>query len=79
MIPDCLLSKDFKLDETGIHLKKESLRKVLNLWEEHKETEILHPLYNKKIPIKLLPYLQAQLLAQYIRGDIKEYPPFKWK
>ena len=35
-------------------------------------------LYKKTVPKKLLPYLQAQLLSQFIRGDIAEYPPWTW-
>jgi CRISPR-associated protein Cas1 len=74
-----ITSNDFEKKEQGICLKEKSLKKVLKLWEEHKEEEILHPLYNEKIKIKNIPYIQAQLIAQYIREDIKEYPPFKWK
>ena len=36
----------------------------------------MHPYIEEKISIGLLPYVQAQLLARYIRGDINEYPPF---
>lgn len=74
-----LTSNDFEHSLDGIVLKEKSLKRILNLWEEHKDTEILHPLYNQKIRIKLIPYLQAQLLAQHIRGDIPQYPPFKWR
>ena len=27
----------------------------------------------------LLPYVQALLMARYLRGDIDNYPPFIWK
>lgn len=74
-----LTSIDFENGIEGIKLKDNSLKRILKLWEEHKETEIIHPLYNQKVKIKLIPYLQAQLLAQYIRGDIEQYPPFKWR
>lgn len=26
-----------------------------------------------------IPFVQAMLLARYLRGDIDEYPPFFWK
>ena len=35
-----------------------------------------HPFIDEKIQIGLLPYIQAQLLARVVRGDIEEYPPF---
>lgn len=71
--------KDFENKEEGIKLKENSLKKVLNLWEQYKENEVYYSLYKTKVKIKNIPYLQAQLLAQTIRGDIKQYPPFKWK
>lgn len=72
-------SSDFEFGEDGIRLNKNSMKKVLDLWEKFKEEEILFPLYNTKVKRKIIPYLQAQLLAQYIRGDIEQYPPFRWK
>ena len=74
-----LTGKDFQADATGIKLKHASLQRVLQEWEKYKAKEIVHPLYQKKYEQKTLPYLQAQLMAQYIRGDIPEYPPFAWK
>ena len=38
--------------------------------------KIEYELWGKEVPIKVLPFLQAQLLGQYLRGDIPEYPPF---
>ena len=68
--------KDFSNKEHVISLSEEGRKKLLKLWEDYKETKIKHSLYNKEVEIKLLPYLQEQLLAQFIRGDIDEYPPF---
>lgn len=74
-----LSGNDFQRDASGIKLKHASLQRVLQEWEKYKAKEIMHPLYQKKYEQKVLPYLQSQLLAQYIRGDILEYPPFIWK
>ena len=47
------------------------------LWyQKRKQEEITHPFLNEKMTIGLLPHIQAQLLARYIRGDITDYPPF---
>lgn len=27
----------------------------------------------------IVPYVQAMLLARYLRGDLDGYPPFLWK
>lgn len=37
---------------------------------------IIHPYLNEKIEIGLLPYVQAMLMARYIRQDIDNYPVF---
>lgn len=74
-----ITSIDFENKNEGIVLKESSLKKMLKLWEDYKETEINYSLYNQKIKIKMISYLQAQLLAQTIREDIEQYPPFKWR
>ncbi len=70
---------DFEHKGTSIYLKEASRKKVLLLWEEDRNKTVFFPLYKRNAPKKLLPYLQAQLLAQYIRGDISEYPPYIWE
>ena len=74
-----ITSNDFEKTEDGIKLKKDSLSKVLKLWEAYKDEEVYHPLFKKNIKIRLLPYIQSQLFAQFIRGDIESYPPFYYK
>ena len=49
---------------------------MIEAWQKKKQEEIVHPYIDEKINIGLLPYVQSQLLARYIRGDIDEYPPF---
>ena len=70
--------KDFEEEADGILLNDKSRKRLLELWEKEKEEDIYFPLYKKSVSKKLLPYLQAQLLSQYIRGDIDEYPPWTW-
>ena len=38
--------------------------------------KIMHPYLKEKVPVGLLPYVQAMLLARYLRGDINAYPPY---
>ena len=35
-----------------------------------------NPFLAEKIKIGLLPYIQAKLLARFIRGELDLYPPF---
>lgn len=66
--------------ESGVFLLTDDARKtVLTEWQNRKRDEIRHPFLEEKIPIGLLPYTQAMLLARYMRGDLDDYPPFFWK
>lgn len=38
--------------------------------------EVEHPYTKEKVKMMLLPYVQAQLLAKAIRGELESYPPF---
>jgi CRISPR-associated protein Cas1 len=72
-------SNDFT-DESGeYNLTEKARRLLIDKWQQRKKTEITHLFLNEKIPIGLIPYCQAMLLARYMRGDIDEYPPFVWR
>jgi len=72
--------KDFFQKEGGAILTTDDgRRKILTAWQERKKEIIMHPHLNEKIELGLLPYVQAQLLARFIRGDTAEYTPFLCK
>jgi len=69
--------KDFFKKENGAVLMTEDGRKeILTAWQKRKQDQITHPYLNEKISVGLIPYVQAMLLARYLRGDIDGYPPF---
>ena len=70
---------DFERTPNGVVLRKDSRKILMELWEKEKEVNVSFPLYKKTVPKKVLPYLQAQLMSQFIRGDIEEYPPWSWR
>lgn len=70
---------DFSMDIEGIMLKDKARKKVIAQWQERKKEIITHPFLKEKIQIGLIPYVQAQMLARYIRGDLDAYPPFIWR
>lgn len=75
-----LRAGDFEIREGGAVLLRDEARKtVLTAWQERKKEERQHPFLNEKAPIGLVPYLQAQLLARHLRGDLDAYPPWFWK
>ena len=72
--------KDFERQIPGaVWLNDDGRKKVLSRWQERKRSDIIHPVLKQKIPVGLLPYVQSNLLAKYVRGDIDEYPPFLQK
>ena len=48
----------------------------ITAWQARKREVIIHPYLNEKVEIGLLPYVQAMLMARYIRQDIDDYPVF---
>lgn len=72
--------KHFEHQEGGAVLLNDAGRRLfLKHWQEKKRDEITHPFLKEKIPWGLVSYIQALLLARYIRGDMDGYPPFMWK
>lgn len=72
--------KGFVKTETGaVTMDNDTRKAVIVAYQTRKQEEIQHPFLNEKVAIGLLPYVQALLLARYIRGDIDGYPPFFWK
>ena len=75
-----LSAKDFDVSDSGSVLLNEKGRKtVLVAWQKRKQDELTHPFTDDRIHLGLLPFLQAQLLARHIRGDLDTYPPFFWR
>lgn len=75
-----LRASDFDAREGGaVLLGTEARRTVLAAWQERKKEERRHPFLEEKAPLGLVPYLQAQMLARHLRGDIDAYPPWFWK
>lgn len=68
--------RDFDQREGGaVMLNDKGRRSVITAWQERKQEEITHPLLEQKLPIALLPLVQARLLARAIRGEMESYLP----
>lgn len=81
MINKRIITKnDFLTKENGaVIFTDEGKKKFLQSWQTRKQTEIKHPFLNEKVQWGVVPYVQALLLARYLRGDLDGYPPFMWK
>jgi CRISPR-associated protein Cas1 len=75
-----LRADDFDRSESGaVLLTDEARRTVLTAWQERKKDERQHAFLEEKAPLGLVPFLQAQMLARHLRGDLDAYPPWFWK
>lgn len=71
--------KGFVVKESGgVLMDDDTRKKVLTAWQERKRDELTHPFLKERLPLGLLPHIQAQLLARYLRGDLDAYPPYFW-
>lgn len=72
--------KNFTRKENGAVLMDADLRKkLLSEWQNKKKEIITHPYLKEKIEWGMIPYVQAMLLARFLRGDLDGYPVFLWK
>jgi CRISPR-associated protein Cas1 len=70
-----LSDKDFDTQASGaVWLNDDGRKKVITKWQEKKRTDLMHPFLKQKIQFGLLPYVQSNLLAKYVRGELDEYP-----
>lgn len=72
--------KGFQKKESGAVWMDDDTRKtVLVAYQKRKQEEIEHPFLKEKVSVGILFYVQALLMARYLRGDMDMYPPFIWK
>lgn len=68
-----------KTDSGAVLMTDETRKQVLVAYQTRKQEEITHPFLNEKMNVGLLFYIQALLLARFLRGDLDGYPAFIWK
>lgn len=70
-------SDDFFVKGNGACLfTEQGMKKFLDLWNKRLQEPIEHPFLEESISVGLIPYVQAMLMARYIRGDLDFYSPF---
>ncbi len=70
---------EFTHKESGrVIMDDETHKTVLHMWQERKKDLIVLSFLEEQIDFWLIPYVQALLLARYLRGDMDAYPPFFW-
>ncbi|MEW6660765.1 MAG: type I-C CRISPR-associated endonuclease Cas1c [Thermodesulfobacteriota bacterium] len=72
-----LSAQDFDRRTGGAVLLNDAGRKkVVVAYQERKQEEILHHGAQQKMPLGLVPHIQARLLARHLRGELAAYPPY---
>lgn len=72
-----LRDNDFEYQESGaVLLNADGRKKVISWWQAKKREDMTHPYLRQKIQKGILPYVQSNLLAKFVRGEIEEYPCF---
>lgn len=70
-------STDFLFQgDNGVVMTDKCRKTFISVWQSRKRETIIHPYLNEKVEIGLLPYVQAMLMARFIREDIEGYPVF---
>lgn len=62
--------------EDGILMKDNCKKTIISAWQKRKKEMLTHPFLKETVPIGLIPYVQAMLMARYLRGDLDNYPVF---
>lgn len=66
-------------DGGGIQMDDATRKQVVSAWQSRKQDGIEHPYLKERIPLGLVPYVQALLLARHVRGGLDAYPAFFWR
>lgn len=74
-----LSADDFQASAQGFLLRDGARKKAIGWWQQKKQEQIVHPFLKERMPLGLVPFVQAQLFARYLRGDLNDYPAFLWR
>lgn len=64
-----------KRDGGAVEMSDATRRVVVEAYQARKQEEVTHPALEQTVRMAELPFLQARLLARYLRGDLPAYPP----
>ena len=72
-----ITSQDFLVRPGGaVHLHDEGRKTVVVAYQKRKQEEITHSVLDQKMPLGIVPHVQARLLARTLRKDMEAYIPF---
>lgn len=69
--------EDFRAREGGaVEFTDAGRKRVIKAYQERKQEKLTHPLLDQEFRIAQFPFVQARILARYLRGDLPDYLPF---
>ncbi len=72
-----IVADDFDERPGGaVYLSEEGRKKVIIAYQKRKHEEVSHQLFKQKVPLGLIPHIQARILTRYLRGEIEAYTPY---
>ena len=63
----------------AVSLTDDGRKEVIVAYQKRKQEEVPHPVIQRKVPIGLIPHVQARLLARVLRKDMEDYLPFLYR
>ena len=60
----------------AVYLNDEGRKKVVTAYQQKKNEDVTHRVLKQKVPLGLVPHVQARLLARHLRQELPDYPPF---
>ncbi len=66
-------------ESRAVTMDDDTRKSILVAYQKRKQEEITHPYLQETVPVGLLFYIQALLMARFLREDIDGYPVFIWK
>lgn len=68
---------DFRVREGGaVELTDAARKRVITAYQQRKQEKLNHTLLDQELRIGQFPFVQARILARYLRGDLPDYIPF---
>ncbi len=67
---------DFLAREGGaVEFTDAGRKRVIKAYQERKQETLNHPLLEQNLRLAQMPFVQARILARYLRGDVPDYLP----
>jgi CRISPR-associated protein Cas1 len=63
----------------SVLLSDEGRKVVIEEYQQRKERKVEHRVLAQNVHLGLVPHVQARLLARHLRGDLIDYPPFRYR